>query len=172
VPYEKAEPESLLQPKPDLPSMFKEAMRRLAATVTIVTVKSGDVRSGMTATAVSSVSADPPAILACVNRGASIHPHLRMGHPFCVNLLSGDHGPLSTAFGGRVPPEDRFAQGLWHAEGTGPPYLSDAQANIFCLVDAMMSYGTHTIFIGKVQAVRVYGAVRPLIYGNGGFING
>jgi flavin reductase (DIM6/NTAB) family NADH-FMN oxidoreductase RutF len=157
--------------QPDLHAAFKAAMRRFAATVTIVTVKSGDVRSGMTATAVSSVTTDPPALLACVNRGASIHANLRMGKLFCVNLLASEHGPLSTAFGGKLPPQDRFSMGLWHFEGDGPPYLSDAQANIFCFVDAMMDYGTHTIFVGKVDAVRLHGDVRPLIYGNGRFIN-
>ena len=96
---------------------------------------------------------------------------MRLGKPFCINLLASDHGPVSSAFGGKMRPEERFSMGLWQVDGDGPPYLSDAQANIFCVVDAVMDYGTHTIFIGKVNAVRLHGDVRPLIFGDGRFIN-
>jgi flavin reductase len=156
---------------PDLQVAFKSAMRRFAATVTILTAGNGDARSGMTATAVSSVSTDPPAILACVNRAASIHSSMKLSSPFCVNLLAADQGPLSSAFGGKLPPEHRFSIGNWDIDDDGRPYLLDAQANIFCFVDAVLDYGTHTIFIGKVHAVRLHGDVRPLIYGNGRFID-
>jgi flavin reductase (DIM6/NTAB) family NADH-FMN oxidoreductase RutF len=159
------------RPNPvELAAAFKAAMRRFAATVTIVTVADGDTKSGMTATAVASVSTEPPALLVCVNRSASIHANLRMGANFCVNLLAADHIPLSAAFGGKLPPEDRFSLGAWQTHGTGVPYLDDAQANIFCVVDAMIEYGTHTIFIGRAEAVRLHGEVRPLIYGDGRFI--
>jgi len=72
--------------------------------------------------------------------------------------------------GGKLPPEDRFSLGAWQTHGSGVPYLDDAQANIFCVVDAMLDYGTHTIFIGRAEAVRLHGDVRPLIYGDGRFI--
>jgi flavin reductase (DIM6/NTAB) family NADH-FMN oxidoreductase RutF len=159
------------QDAPDLQAAFKSAMRRFAATVTILTGGSGDARSGMTATAVSSVSTSPPALLACVNRAASIHSIMKIGSPFCVNLLAAEHGPLSSAFGGMLPPEHRFSVGNWDVDGDGRPYLVDAQANIFCIVDAVLDYGTHTIFVGKVDAVRLHGDVRPLIYGDGRFID-
>ena len=154
----------------DLATAFKGAMRRLAATVTIASTRGPDGRPmGMTATAVTSVTADPPALLICVNRSASIHPCLAMGHRFCVNLLASDHGDLSFAFGGRVAPEERFAQGEWAADAD-VPYLADAQSNIFCVVDALHDYGTHTIVIGKVASVRLHGEVRPLIFGDGRFL--
>jgi len=155
----------------DLRAAFKSAMRRFAATVTILTVGNGDAKCGMTATAVSSVSTDPPAVLACVNRAASFHASMKMSSPFCVNLLAADQGPLSSAFGGKLPPGDRFSIGNWQSDDDGRPYLLDAQANIFCIVDAVLDYGTHTIFIGKVYAVRLHGDVQPLIYGNGRFID-
>jgi flavin reductase (DIM6/NTAB) family NADH-FMN oxidoreductase RutF len=154
----------------DLLDLFKSAMRRLASTVTIVSCNGPQGRSGMTATAVTSLTADPPAVLACVNRSASIHASLHMHSPFCINLLSPDHADLSFAFGGRVAPEERFAQGDWADDEGGTPYLLDAQSNLFCTVDAMLDYGTHTIFVGRVARVRNHGEVRPLVYGNGRFI--
>jgi flavin reductase len=154
----------------DLAGAFKGAMRRLATTVTIVTTRGPDERPmGMTATAVTSVSAEPPALLICVNRSASIHPSLTMGRRFCVNLLASDHGHLSSAFGGRVAPDERFATGAWQADAD-VPFLADAQSNIFCTVDGLHDYGTHTIVIGKVGSVRLHGEVRPLIFGDGRFL--
>ena len=71
---------------PESPAQaFKEAMRRLAATVTIVTAAKGDESYGMTMTAVTSLSMDPPSLVICVNRNASLHPVLagRQEAPFC-----------------------------------------------------------------------------------------
>ena len=155
----------------ELRDAFKAAMRRFAATVTIITVSDADSRFGMTATAVASVSASPPAILVCVNRAASIHGNMQMGTPFCVNLLGRDHECLSLAFGGQVSTDQRFSVGSWQLDTRGRPYLTDAQANLFCVVDGKLSYGTHTIFVGRVDAIRLHGETRPLIYGDGRFID-
>lgn len=155
----------------DLAQAFKGAMRRLATTVTIASTLGPEGRPmGMTATAVTSVSVDPPALLICVNRSASIHPCLTMGRRFCINLLAADHGDLSFAFGGRVAPGERFAQGQWRQGEEEVPYLADAQSNLFCTVDALFGYGTHSIVVGRVESVRLHGDVRPLIFGDGRFL--
>jgi flavin reductase (DIM6/NTAB) family NADH-FMN oxidoreductase RutF len=154
----------------DLVSAFKGAMRRLAATVTIVTGGPPGNHGGFAATAVCSVSADPPALLVCVNRSASLHASLTMGSLFCVNLLQGAHTELSQVFGGKVVPEERFKFGDWDHDADNIPYLLDAQANVFCAVDALMPYGTHTIVVGKVRHVRLHGEIAPLIYSDGRFI--
>jgi len=144
---------------------FRSAMRRLAATVSIVTAPP---RVGMAATSVTSLTLEPPALLVCVNRGTTLHPHLdRIGAHFCVNVLAGSHGDLSMAFGGKLPQEERFRKGEWEEGENHVPYLIDAQANLFCVVDGLMDYGTHTIVVGRVAAVRLHGAVDPLIYGDG-----
>ena len=158
-------------PQPDvLATAFKNAMRRLAATVTIVTGGTPDQRGGFAATAVCSVTTDPPALLVCVNQAASLHDSLTMGHHFCVNLLHGSHAELSSIFGGGVASDRRFEHGDWAHDADGVAYLSDAQANVFCVVDALMPYGTHTIVVGKVTHVRLHGEIAPLIYSDGRFI--
>lgn len=151
-------------------ALFKSAMRRLASTVTVVTCAAPEGPTGMTATAVTSVTADPPALLVCVNRSASIHASMHMHTPFCLNLLGQSHADLSSAFGGRVAPEHRFEHGEWRMDEAGTPYLIDAQSNLFCVVDAMLPYGTHTIFVGRVTDIRLHGEVQPLIYGDGRYL--
>lgn len=147
---------------------FKSAMRRMAATVTIISTGSSGQRFGMTATAVTSVSMDPPSLLVCVNRSASIHDPIREAGRFCVNLLSASHQAHCSAFSGKEKGEDRFRFGAWHSHGE-LPYLSDAQANIFCDVDVETPYGSHTVFIGRVTDCMVRGTPEPLMFVDGRF---
>src|SRR3954462_7103791 len=79
---------------------FRNAMRRLAATVTIVTTADGGRWHGMTATAVTSVSADPPALLVCVTQSASLQEPLMASGRFGVNLLRACHADLCGIFSG------------------------------------------------------------------------
>jgi hypothetical protein len=119
----------------------------------------------------SSLSMEPPALLACINRSTRIHAVLERGTPFCVNLLSAEHQELSGIFGGQVDPARRFNHGDWIIASHGIPYLADAESNIFCTVDAMFDYATHSIVVGQVNAVRLpRDDVRPLIFGDGRFL--
>lgn len=155
----------------DLIEVFKAAMRRFAVSVSIITIADAKTRAGMTATAVSSVSLDPPSLLVCVNRKARFHVDMHRGRRFCVNMLSDDQSALSSAFGGRLPADERFKLGTWLVQGIDPPYLSEAQANVFCTVDALFDYGSHTIFIGKVESVRLSGKCRPLVFADGRYFS-
>jgi len=158
-------------PTLDLPQVtadYKRAMRRLAATVTIIsTADMQGRRHGMTATAVSSVSMDPPSLLICVNRSASIHDPLLARERFAVNVLSTDHEALVAAFGGQLKGDERFAVGPWRQHEGDVPYLEDAQSSMFCDVVNVVSFGTHSIVIGRVTEVKVKDAVHPLVYADG-----
>ena len=153
----------------DISSAFKAAMRQLAATVTIVTNRDPQTgrRNGMTATAVTSLSAAPPALLVCVNQSASMHPSFAMNSAFCVNILGEPHADLARSFGGRTEPELRFDQGGDWSESDDVPYLTDAVATVFCRVDRLIDYATHSIVIGLVTDARLHETHKSLIYGNG-----
>jgi flavin reductase (DIM6/NTAB) family NADH-FMN oxidoreductase RutF len=148
---------------------FKLAMRRLAATVSIISTGGPQgARYGMTATAITSVSAEPPSLLVCINRNASIHDPLHEVGRFCINVLGAGHEDHCFDFSGRTMGESRFQRGSWQSR-FGIPYLADAQATIFCDVDQKIGYGSHTIFIGRVTDCLVNGEPKPLIYVNGTF---
>lgn len=153
----------------DRSSQFRVAMRSMAATVTIVSTKSGDQRHGMTATAVTSVSMAPPSILVAVNRSASVHPALTRGGPLCVNVLSECHRRLCADFSGAKKGEDRFQGNDW-GERFGVPYLVGAQSNVFCTIEETLDYGTHTLFLCRVDDVQLGRSSQPLVYLAGGFI--
>jgi flavin reductase (DIM6/NTAB) family NADH-FMN oxidoreductase RutF len=147
---------------------FRNAMRRFASTVSIVSAQSGSERHGTTATAVASVSIEPPSLLVCINRGGRLHQFLREEARFCVNVLQVGNLPVSQAFSSPMSSADRFAHGEWRTDHE-LPYLADAQANLFCVKEIEVPYGSHTVFIGRVFDARVREEVRPLLYGNGSY---
>lgn len=149
---------------------FKQAMRRLAASVSVITARENGEARGIAATAVTSLTVDPPAMIICVNQSASIHPALAVGAPICINLLHQQHREISGAFGGMIACDNKFAYGEWQDDERGIPFLTDAQANIFATVDQMTPYGSHSIIIARVSGVRNRDDIAPLIFQNGGYL--
>lgn len=148
---------------------FRDAMRRLAATVTIISARGAGRRHGITATAVTSLSMEPPSLLVCVNRSGSLHDLLSESDRFCVNLLRSEQAALSDAFSGKLPSEERFLHGAWKEDGEGLPFLADGQASIFCRRRDAIQHGSHSIFIGEVESVLLTEDISPLIYSNGAY---
>jgi flavin reductase (DIM6/NTAB) family NADH-FMN oxidoreductase RutF len=148
----------------ELRASFRLAMRRFPAAVSVITSADQNRRHGMTATAVTSLSLDPPSLIVCVNRATLLHDIMQVGRHFCVNVLRRDQAELSSAFSGAIAPEARFAVGTWYTSTEGVSYLAEAQVNIFCRKVAAVPYGTHTIFIGEADAVNVHDPIEPLIY--------
>lgn len=141
-----------------LGSDFREAMRRLAASVTIITTRDADgTPHGMVASSVISVSMDPPSMLIAVNRNASLYPILQRSKRFCINLLSDEQSDLLKPFSTSALRDQRFQSDHWRdtwTVGSGRlPWLSGATASVECEVDLITDYGTHSMFIGRVQQV-------------------
>ncbi len=150
-----------------LSSDFKQAMRRLASTVSIVTAGKEDQRSGMVATAVSSVSADPPTLLVVVNQTASIAPILVQEGRFQINILGQWHGDIVGAFSGKKKGLERFEHGNWRISSDGLPVLEDAVATLACKTVAAFSVATHMIYVGEVTSVVCHEKIDPLVWVDG-----
>lgn len=148
---------------------LKAALRRLAKAVVVVTSASAGVRYAMTATAVSEVSLDPPSMLICVNRSASIMDALKTGAPFVLNILNPAHAGIAKSCAGAAKGEARFSEGEWLATDLGVYRLADAQASIVCRNDRQIDYGSHTIFVGQVAEAFTNGEPDPLVYLDGRF---
>ena len=151
---------------------FRQAMRRLVATVTIITAGDATVRAGMVATAVMSVSAHPPSLAIGVNRDTGVWQAATASGRFCVNLLSTMHTDLVHPFSGHLQGEERFRVGQWGLHHSAVSYLEDAVVSLFCRVDGSLDYGTHTVFVGAVEEVRFsQNENEPLLWRNGSFAN-
>ncbi|WP_299732860.1 flavin reductase family protein [uncultured Endozoicomonas sp.] len=154
-------------PNESLKEQMLQSMRRLASSVTIISTANGQQRHAMAATAVTSLSMDPPALLVCVNRSTAMHDLLEEGRDFCVNILSREQEAVSVMCGGKAHGEDRFLTGNWEENRDGIPFLSDAQSVLVCQQDGKYDYGTHTIYIGRISAIQNSHEVNPLIYVDG-----
>jgi flavin reductase (NADH)/flavin reductase len=151
------------------PDDFKKAMRHLAGGVCIIATEHEGIRSGLAATAVCSVSADPPTILICINSGASAHESIRDSGRFSVNLLSSSQDDIARRFSGEggIKGEERFAQGTWDTLATGAPIFRNALASLDCRVTEVVQMSTHSVFFGAVADVAYSQAAKPLLYVHG-----
>jgi flavin reductase len=150
---------------------FRKAMRTLASAVSIVSTAHDNRRFGMTATAVCSLSMQPPTLLVCVNQSTSLHNPLLNAGRFCINILHADQDELARTFGQKGI-EDRFASGNWQVDDRGVPFVADAQASVFCTVEETYGHRTHSIVVGAVYRAAVREAVHPLLYQDGRYTVG
>ncbi|MEZ4593546.1 MAG: flavin reductase family protein [Chloroflexota bacterium] len=151
---------------------FREALRLFPAGVTIVTIKapSQEKPHGLTVSAFSSISPEPPLVMIAIDHRASGYELLEEeGAVFAVNILSQEMSELSNRFAW-IKDEDRFAMGEWGTAVTGAPILQNALAWLDCTIHNRYEAGTHTIYIGKVEASDTPGGNKaPLLYWNRGY---
>lgn len=142
---------------------FRQAMRLYASGVCVVASGTGDLRRGMTVSAVSSVSAEPPMILVCLNRSAGSHGAITSAERFSVNILDAADEQVALAFAGQtgLSGDDRFAVGDWRCAGA--PVLGSALRTLLCAPVARHDAGSHTILIGKVIEVSGSGTGQPMV---------
>ena len=152
----------------ELVEAFRESMRHVAATVYAVTTSDGGQRYGILATAVSSLSFEPPSLLVCINRTASLHDPLERAERFCVNVLGLGNRDVAEHF--MRPDEDRFSVGDW-LEAEGTPVLRTAQSSLVCRAVHRHEFGTHTIFIGELLAAKHRQDATPLTYFDRNYID-
>jgi flavin reductase (DIM6/NTAB) family NADH-FMN oxidoreductase RutF len=144
----------------------KQALRRLASSVSVITCRHDGGDFAMTATAVSALSMEPPSMLVCVNRSATFHAALTQADAFAINVLSRSHVVISRACSGEAKGDSRFGVGSWDTAAAAP-VLADAQAAIICRKEMELQYGTHTVFVGPILSISMNGEIDPLIYVDG-----
>jgi len=147
-------------------AVFREAIAHFATGVTVVTTKLGDRPSGMTASAVASVSLDPVLLLVCINNRLPAHEAIEGSRRFVVNVLGEGQEELALHFARSSP--DKFA-GIPLKPDQELPVLDDAIAHFVCDVHERFPGGDHSIFIGLVRECGAVPGRRPLLYFRSGF---
>lgn len=151
---------------------FRDVLRHFPAGVTIVTILDPDsgARHGLTVSAFASISPVPPLIMVAIDHRGFAHDLLeKEGTVFAVNILGEDQMDLSNRFAW-LKDQDRFAEGTWTTAETGAPILSESIAWLDCTVSQRHEAGTHTIYVGEVQASGVnHPDAAPLVYWNRGY---
>jgi flavin reductase (DIM6/NTAB) family NADH-FMN oxidoreductase RutF len=150
---------------------FRLAMRRLAGGVSIISGAGPDGPLGVTATAVTSLTAEPPSVLCCLNRSLTLEAAVKETGRFGVNMLRADHHDLAKRFAGLdgVRGSAKFEQGDWRMLPSDVPALTDSLVGFDCRVGDIFEVGTHSIFVGLIDDVLFGGSGDPLVYCNGAF---
>ncbi len=144
---------------------LRNIMGHLATGVTVVTTHDGDGRhTGLTASAVCSLSLTPALVLVCIDKRAESHPLVERSRVFAVNILGEGQQGLAERFA--TSGGDKFAGVAYHVGVTGAPVLEHTLGHVECRVVATHEGGDHTVFIGQAESGgRASG--RPLLYFNG-----
>jgi len=150
---------------------FLACMRMLASGCAVIAARHEGQRAGLTATAVCSVTADPPRIIVCVNRKVRAHALIANSAALSVNMLTQSHETVARRFAGLIDGvvgEERFVGADWDEGVTGSPILKDALFSLDCRVIEAIPASTHSIFLCEVVEARSAEAA-PLLYFNGRF---
>lgn len=148
---------------------FKSALQFWASGIAVVTTQSEKLGvQGMTVSAFSSVSVEPPQILVCINDAADTGDGIDESQCFAVNVLTTTQQDTSNQFAGGSSQAQRFADADWSTGITGAPLLNDSLMSLDCKVVEKVRAGTHWIIIGEVQAC-VSRSGEPLLYYRGAY---
>lgn len=146
---------------------FRELLGRFATGVTILTARDAAGRAwGMTASAIASVSLQPPLLLVCVDRAREVHPVLEQSGHFGLTILAAHQETLSRRFAELE--SGRFDGVPHHAGPHGVPLVDGGAAHIVCAREAAVPAGDHTIFLGRVVDGDATD-LAPLLYYRGGY---
>ena len=142
---------------------FRDALGRFGSGVTVVSVNSPEGVRGITVSAFSSVSMEPPTVLVCIGKKSRAHDLVLSAGVFGVSLLAEGQRPLSDRFAGRP---DVVEEPVWRTEGWGTPVLDGALAQLDCVVSQSVDVGDHTVCFGQVVRAES-GDGAPLVYWRG-----
>lgn len=151
------------------PTLFREAMRRMASGVAVIATDGPAGRGGLTVSSLASLCMEPPSVIVCIHAQSPALKAIEGNGVFVANVLAQHQSSVSDAFAGQVPEfrDDKFASAAWRPAASGAPVLEGALLSFDCALAAHQAYGTHRIVIGAVTAVHgLDGAAEPLLYAN------
>lgn len=144
---------------------FRNAMARVCAPVNVVTTDGPTGRGGFTATAMCSVSDDPPTLLVCMNERSTQTSMFLANKRFCVNVLTQQHMHLATKFAGAIRDmSERYDSARWTAMPSGMPALADAVVSFDCEMESVQKIATHNVLFGRVVDIRHGSSEAALLY--------
>lgn len=145
---------------------FKHVIGHFSSGVSIITVRNNGVDFGITASAVSSVSVDPPMLLVCVNKSTGTCHAISAAESFTVNIMNESQKDLALRFARANT--DKFSGVAFSYGVLGNPVLEDTLAHLECRVVEEVTGGTHSVFLAEVQKAHAANG-EPLVYYRGKF---
>ena len=147
---------------------FLEAMRKTTSTVTVIASREGDTQYAMTATSVVSLTLEPPSMLICINKNASIHSILSEKAKLSINILSTDQKEFSELCSNKSRENDRFKGDDWSYQDD-IPYATNSVSSLFCECKQVIDYETHSIVMCKIISLINNDSRDCLLYHNASY---
>jgi len=149
---------------------FWRTLGQRAIGSTIVTARSAEGPAGFLGLSASHISAEPPLMLASIDKRTSALQTVLAARHFAVNFLPRDASEIADLFGGKgtLKGAERFTIGSWQTLTTGAPVLTTALGAMDCVLEDTIDRGSISIVIGRVVDVLV-GDGDPLIHFRGGY---
>lgn len=144
---------------------FFNGMSKVASSVHVVTTDGPAGKGGITVSAMSSVTAEPPTLLICVHRESPSCALIKANQRFCVNLLQEEHAAISDAFGGRTEFDeiDTLSKDPWQSSPQGSIQHKESLVSFDCEVTQYMQVGSHDVIFGAIKHIETRDG-RPLLY--------
>jgi 3-hydroxy-9,10-secoandrosta-1,3,5(10)-triene-9,17-dione monooxygenase reductase component len=147
---------------------FRDVMGRFATGISVITTIDDDGSpAGITVSAMSSVSLDPPLVMVALARKRFITPIVAARGRYAVNVLRHDQQALSDCFAHAPvsPGREEFCGATWHPGPSGLPLLDGTLGSLECSVERTFSVGDHELFIARVDSLQIAeGDGDPLLY--------
>ncbi|SEO15382.1 NADH-FMN oxidoreductase RutF, flavin reductase (DIM6/NTAB) family [Gemmobacter aquatilis] len=153
---------------------LRKSLRGTAVNISLLTTRDPEGRyHGLAVTTAVPFSSHLPSMIVAVSHAASAYPAIRDSQMYCLNQITSKDIELLDKFSRSDLRASRFTNGTWRAGLGGLPYLATATASFFCSVATAQSYEDQTVFIGRIDGVRLAdgsgaGECDPLIWINGG----
>lgn len=148
------------------PETLRTAMRRFASGVTVVTAHHNGESAGITVSAFTSISLEPPIVMVSINTGSSVAPLILESGHFAVHILATEHEPISERFAQQISWEEKLANAPWKVGKSGAPIIDESTTVLDTVLIQSLVMGTHTVMFGRVVDIRMPERVpeAPLLY--------
>jgi flavin reductase (DIM6/NTAB) family NADH-FMN oxidoreductase RutF len=162
---------SLAPPEHLTPELFRRACGQFATGIAILTtVDANGQPHGMTINSFTSLSLDPPLVMAAIARTSNLLAIFEATGYYAINILAANQKELSDRFARRI--DNRFEGLEWQPGQSGVPLFSGALATFECRTVQVVSAGDHRVFIGEVESVMIQyreaeGSSKPLLFFRG-----
>lgn len=143
---------------------FADTMAHLASTVCVVSSGSGSECLGRTATAVFSLSANPPSIVVSIKADSALADTIAKQNGFSLAMLAQGQELIADAFAGRVAAPSRYLVGVWADWPSGRPRLLGATAGLDCVLSVSILVSDHRLFVGTIIATEASDFAEPLLW--------
>ncbi|MCF7521514.1 4-hydroxyphenylacetate 3-monooxygenase, reductase component [Neisseria sp. ZJ106] len=144
---------------------FRDAMASCAACVHVITTDGEAGRYGITMTAVTAVTDEPPTVMLCINKEAQIIPILQQNQNLCINTLADHQEDIARHFAGMtdLSPEERFEYHIWHRGSSGQLEVEGSLAHLHGSIVSQQEMGTHIVFFVELHEIKTAAAESPAL---------